>query len=103
MIGFSTGRRRTPSNDWAAARSSSPTRGEPPNEVFARFETVPASESETGLDETYVVFDGKRIAKRGNPGTLQAGTWVSLEPGFQVLVDGGELVIIHDTNPPSVH
>jgi hypothetical protein len=46
-------------------RSSSPTRGEPPNEVFASFETVPASESETGLDETYVVFDGKRIAKRG--------------------------------------
>ena len=29
------------------------------------------------IDETYVVFDGRRIAKRGNPGTLQAGTWVS--------------------------
>ena len=43
---------------------------EPPDEVFARFETVPASESETGLDETYVVFGGKRIAKRGSPGTL---------------------------------
>ena len=82
-------------------RPNYPAPAEPPDN--ARFETVPASESETGLDETYVVFDGKRIAKRGNPGTLQAGTWVSLEPGFQVLVDGGELVIIHDTNPPSVH
>jgi hypothetical protein len=58
--GFTTGRRRT------GPRRS----GEPPDEVFARFETVPASESETGLDETYVVFGGKRIAKRGSPGTL---------------------------------
>jgi hypothetical protein len=84
-------------------RSSYPAPGESPDEVIASFETVPASESETGLDETYVVFDGKRIAKRGNPGTLQAGTWVLLEPGFQVVVDGGDLVIIHDTMPPSIH
>ena len=84
-------------------RSSYPAPGESSDEVFARFETVPASESETGLDETYVVFDGKRIAKRGNPGTLQAGTWVLLEPGFQVVVDGGDLVVIHDTTPPSIH
>jgi hypothetical protein len=84
-------------------RPNYPATGAPPDEVIARFETVPASESETGLDETYVVFGGKRIAKRGNPGTLQAGTWVLLEPGFQVVVDGGELVIIHDTTPPSIH
>jgi hypothetical protein len=84
-------------------RSSYQAPGEAPDEVFARFETVPASESETGLDETYVVFGDKRIAKRGNPGTLQAGTWVSLEPGFQVVVDGGDLVVIHDTTPPSIH
>jgi hypothetical protein len=84
-------------------RSNYPAAGEPADNVIARFETVPASESETGLDETYVVFDGRRIAKRGNPGTLQAGTWVLLEPGFQVMVDGGELVIIHDTTPPSIH
>jgi hypothetical protein len=84
-------------------RSGYPAPAEPADEVIARFETVPASESETGLDETYVVFDGKRIAKRGNPGTLQAGTWVSLEPGFQVVVDGGELVVIHDTTPSSIH
>jgi hypothetical protein len=62
-------------------RSSYQAPGEAPDEVFARFETVPASESETGLDETYVVFGDKRIAKRGNPGTLQAGTW---DPSSQV-------------------
>ena len=32
----------------------------------------------------FVVFDGVRIAKRGEPGTPQAGTWVSLEPGYEV-------------------
>jgi hypothetical protein len=30
------------------------------------------------------LFDGVRIAKRGEPGTPQAGTWVSLEPGYEV-------------------
>jgi hypothetical protein len=42
-----------------------------------------------------VVFNGRRIAKRGHPGTKHAGTWVSLEPGFAVYSnqDLGELVI----------
>ena len=35
----------------------------------------------TGL---FVIFDGVKIAKRGPPGTPQAGTWVSLEPGWTV-------------------
>jgi hypothetical protein len=35
--------------------------------------------------ELFVLFDGVRIAKRGKPGTPQAGTWISLEPGFTVL------------------
>jgi hypothetical protein len=30
-------------------------------------------------------LDGKVIAKRGHPGTPQAGTWISLEPGYTVL------------------
>jgi len=43
--------------------------------------------------ETMMVCDGKdlfierggvRIAKRGHPGTPQARTWISLEPGFSV-------------------
>jgi len=42
-------------------------------QVVARIVSVPASESETGHDEVYIVFDGKRIAKRA--GTAYAGTW----------------------------
>jgi hypothetical protein len=30
----------------------------------------------------FVVFEGVRIAKRGESGTPQAGTWVSLEPCY---------------------
>jgi hypothetical protein len=80
-----------------------PTPAESTEEITAFFESVPASESETGVDETYVVFDGKRIAKRGSPGTLQAGTWVALEPGFQVMVEDGNLVVIQDTNAAPIH
>lgn len=36
-------------------------------------------------DDIFIVFDGMKIAKRGYPGTPQAMTWVSLEPGWQVL------------------
>ena len=34
--------------------------------------------------DVFVIYDGKRIAKRGHPDTPQAGTWVSLEPGYTV-------------------
>jgi hypothetical protein len=34
--------------------------------------------------DTFVVVDGVTIAKRGHPGTAQAGTWISLEPGWTV-------------------
>jgi hypothetical protein len=70
-------------------------------QVVARIVSVPASESETGHDEVYIVFDGKRIAKR--VGTAYAGTWVSLEPGFEVVGNGDELMVIQDTDPPSIH
>ena len=36
-----------------------------------------------GID-AFVVYNGVRIAKRGQPNTPEAGTWVSLEPGFRV-------------------
>jgi hypothetical protein len=36
-----------------------------------------------GID-VFVIYDGKRIAKRGHPDTPQAGTWVSTEPGYTV-------------------
>jgi hypothetical protein len=70
-------------------------------QVFAEIVSVPASESETGHDEVYVVFDGKRIAKRA--GTAYAGTWISIEPGFEVVVEGGELLVLQNTDPPTIH
>jgi hypothetical protein len=35
--------------------------------------------------DIFVIADGVKIAKRGRPGTAQAKTWVSLEPGWSVL------------------
>jgi hypothetical protein len=39
---------------------------------------------ESDGDDLFVVYNGKRIAKRGHPGTPQAWTWVSIEPGYRV-------------------
>jgi hypothetical protein len=53
---------------------------------------------ETDGIEVFVVYDGVRIAKRGEPGTPQAGTWVSVEPGYTVLDKGypQELVVEYE-------
>ena len=42
-----------------------------------------ASIESDGTD-VFVLYNGVRIAKRGYPNTPQAGTWVSLEPGYRV-------------------
>ena len=34
--------------------------------------------------DIFVVADGVKIAKLEHPGTVQAKTWVSIEPGFTV-------------------
>ena len=48
-------------------------------------EAVPEDPSRPdGATDMYLVFDGRRIAKRGKPGTLHAMTWISLEPGVVV-------------------
>ena len=45
-------------------------------------EAVPQDPSRPdGETEMYLIFDGRRIAKRGKAGTLHAMTWISLEPG----------------------
>jgi len=45
--------------------------------------------------DIFVDYDGVRIAQRGKPGTRQAGTWISLEPGYNVYdtADMSEIVI----------
>jgi hypothetical protein len=50
------------------------------------FEYVPTAEK---AREMYVVYDGRRIAYRGKPGTSEARRWISMEPGVTV-VDVGE-------------
>jgi hypothetical protein len=35
--------------------------------------------------DMFVVLNGTKIAKRGHPGTPQAKTWISLEPGWIVV------------------
>ena len=53
--------------------------------VEAAVETVPEDPSRPdGATDIYLIFDGRRIAKRGKPGTLHAMTWISLEPGVVV-------------------
>ena len=54
-------------------------------------EAVPEDPScPDGATDMYLIFDGRRIAKRGKPGTLHAMTWISLEPG----------VVVHDVPMP---
>jgi hypothetical protein len=43
-----------------------------------------ASIESDGID-VFVVYNGVRIAKRGQPNSPQAGAWVSLETGFRLL------------------
>jgi hypothetical protein len=66
------------------------------NQSICRVVTVPAHESGTRRDELYVVLDGMRIAKRGCPRTPEAGTWVSLKPGYAVTMENNEIVITRD-------
>ena len=47
------------------------------------FEPVSARNSETGQDELYFIIDGQRVAKRGHPGTPQAGIWIPLVAGIK--------------------
>ena len=56
--------------------------------IFSSGATVRVSEVSiecNGID-VFVVYNGVRIAKRAGPNSPQAGTWVSLEPGFRVSV-----------------
>lgn len=50
--------------------------------------------------DIFVEVNGVKIAKRGRPGTAQAGAWISLEPGWTVSDSGTHsLEIAHDGVP----
>ena len=48
-------------------------------------EEPPPCEMRADHDGFFVIFNGMKIARRGEPDTPQAKTWVSLEPGYRVL------------------
>ena len=48
-------------------------------------EEPPPCEMKMDRDGLFVIFNGMKIARRADPDTPQAKTWVSLEPGYQVL------------------
>jgi hypothetical protein len=49
---------------------------------------------EKSMRGIFIVVDGVRIARRGQPNTLEAGTWVELVPGWRV-TDLGDHLAIH--------
>jgi hypothetical protein len=58
---------------------------------MAKKQEEPAAALEHAGDALYFVYDGVRIAKRGDPGSAHAGTWVSIEPGYEVIQKGDEI------------
>ena len=54
---------------------------------------APRVRIESDGDELYFVFNGKRIAKCGHPGTPQARTWISLDPCYVVDTTGTEAIV----------
>jgi hypothetical protein len=53
----------------------------------------PEMEIESDGTDIFIKIAGVRVAKRGHPGTPQAKTWVSIEPGWRAL-DGPKLKTI---------
>ena len=55
--------------------------------------------SEEG-ENLYLFVDGVKIAKRGQPGTPQAGTWVSVAAGWEAIDEaGGGSILVRFTDP----
>jgi hypothetical protein len=58
---------------------------------------MPKIRTEQDDGEFYLVVDEVRIAKRGQPGTPQAETWISLVPGWEVGGTIGRIIITQDS------
>jgi hypothetical protein len=46
--------------------------------------------------DVFVEVDGIRVARRGYPGSPEARTWVSVEPGWQVLDSDEGIIVRHN-------
>ena len=62
---------------------------------------IDKNERGDGVD-TFVVFDGIKIAKRGDPESPQARTWVIIEPGYEIIDDEarGRFSVLRHHNVP---
>lgn len=58
--------------------------------------------SSDGTD-IFLIFDGKRIAKRGRPKTPYAKQWIALEPGVIVRQRSPSAPIVVEINGERVH
>jgi hypothetical protein len=43
----------------------------------------------------FIMVDGLRVARRGSSGSPQAGTWVPIEPGWEVMDSDEGILIRH--------
>jgi hypothetical protein len=43
----------------------------------------------------FIVVDGLPVARRGSIGSPQAGTWVSIEPGWEVMDSDEGILVRH--------
>ena len=70
---------------------------------MARKITVQATRRTEGKPQDMcLMVDGLKIARRGYPDTPEAGTWVPIEPGWEVKdVLGGDEIWVRYTNPVS--
>lgn len=55
-------------------------------------------ELEMDSEAMYLLFDGARIARRGDPETEQVGTWIPLSPGWEIrdLWGGQAIEVLRD-------
>ena len=58
---------------------------------------------EADSNDIFVVLDGVKIAKRGQPGTPYAKAWISLEPGWSVLDREKGVEISYQASAARVH
>jgi hypothetical protein len=56
-----------------------------PRRLKTKRRLSPTAEMVGDGQDIFIVVEGVRIAKRGHPGTPQAKSWISLEPGWTVM------------------
>ena len=75
--------------------------GSDPQAMLPRLKYSPPRECMIERTDTdiFLVLDGVRIAKRGEPGTPEEESWIYLEPGIEVYEGEGFSAIVIDVEP----